>query len=595
MINFKNTLKTTTVELLKQVFADGSNYLFLSGSEEFPETVPAVLSDTVNEEYLAYGDIISAFKIQPSEVSFVIKRKNWTLNKIYQEYTDDINLKNTDYYATTLSTNENILDVFICVENNKNSPSTIKPSIVTYPSKNLLYTSDGYVWRHIYRFVGALYNKFITDEYIPIEKNTTPYTSDNVTFGSVEKINITKTGKNFPYAVNLSKDNAYSIISIDSNNGVVCTLNNSFSDVSRIENFYSLNYTLYIIDPITKEVLNQFTVDTSIIQDNTLILTTCEDSSSFSYEGKTIQILPKISFFGNGVGLKLYPNLNINTKLIENIEILNPGEGYNELDIKTTNNYDFETVFTNSGGIGFNILNDLYCSDIMIAKTVNMANKDIYQKTPETLTISSQQLTYPKWNGAGNRTTAIVVGDFNDTKITQFGVIRSETNNTFQKNSDLVSLSGCDVITVYKGSDSANPLDVNSFTEFNVGDHICQTNASNDITAYGKIISITFFGLDNDLVVDAGFSNTQKQEFYLKGRRPKITVKTKYGTFLTTGGFLRKLNITTQETTESAWRIYSVTNNDINKNKGRIMYLENTNPVTFTTNSVFDYKIIISI
>jgi hypothetical protein len=69
-------------------------------------------------------------------------------------------LENALFYVVTDEYN-----VYKCLDNNLNGPSTVKPTTTTVePVK----TSDGYLWKFMYSIPIALRNKFLTDDYMPV-------------------------------------------------------------------------------------------------------------------------------------------------------------------------------------------------------------------------------------------------------------------------------------------------------------------------------------------------------------------------------------------------------------------------------------------
>lgn len=105
---------------------------------------------------------------QVTDVSFVIPRYNWVNGTIYQAWDD--NLSGTPSNAYYVLTEDN--QVYVCLKQGKNSlgiavQSTEKPSSnSTKPFK----MADGYVWKFMYSLSGATSAKFLSANFMPVEK-----------------------------------------------------------------------------------------------------------------------------------------------------------------------------------------------------------------------------------------------------------------------------------------------------------------------------------------------------------------------------------------------------------------------------------------
>lgn len=98
-------------------------------------------------------------------------------------------LEDCDYYVMTDEFN-----VYKCLDNNGNSPSTVKP-YGNNPEPITL--QDGYVWKFMYAIPISLRNKFVTDEWIP---SLTALRSQFYSNGDIQKINIVNSGSGYTYA-----------------------------------------------------------------------------------------------------------------------------------------------------------------------------------------------------------------------------------------------------------------------------------------------------------------------------------------------------------------------------------------------------------
>jgi hypothetical protein len=233
------------------------------------------------------------------------------------------------------------------------------------------------------------------------------------------------------------------------------------------------------------------------------------------------------------------------------------------------------------------------------AKEINATNKGIYESltTPnynetETLTIGSSESSLisgeSKFNINVNYMPAM-----EDNQIYKFGLIYNNDRSNFTTN-NLTTIKGCSVVTIWQGENINVPniLD-DTVNNFNINDLICQTDVSGNILAYGRVISVKYYSYPEGDVPE--LSESQFNDVKLKCARPKIVVKMYKGQFLTSNGLLKIYDINNNTTQESAWKVYNKVESDIIKNKGIPLYIENTDPISLSSDSTANFKVIISI
>lgn len=144
--------------------ANAGLYVEASPSDSSPPTP----KDTYQSDFLLWDNILSGKLITSADVSFVIKRVNWTTSTVYAQYdhqTDD--LPTLDYFVTYVDgANTN---VYKCISNNNGAPSTVAP---TGQSTSIIITGDGYRWKYMYTISASQFEKFVTDSWIPVQTLT---------------------------------------------------------------------------------------------------------------------------------------------------------------------------------------------------------------------------------------------------------------------------------------------------------------------------------------------------------------------------------------------------------------------------------------
>ena len=158
------------------------NYIFIAKSTSWgtPDDPTEATDNTFDTEYQHWREMLSASRIQSSDVSSVIKRYDWVAGTVYREY-DDISstLFDVDYQTTTASLDNELAQpfyvittssgdkrVYKCLNNNGGAASTIEPTHITpQPLRNTL--TDGYIWKFLY----STSSKFETDNFLRIEES----------------------------------------------------------------------------------------------------------------------------------------------------------------------------------------------------------------------------------------------------------------------------------------------------------------------------------------------------------------------------------------------------------------------------------------
>jgi hypothetical protein len=203
----KDTVHSVLSETLYyEVLSRRSNYYYFIG-RVLPwedENTPQTPVNTLNYENETRNNIIQVKKVPISDVSLAVKRIDWTVNTVYDQYdggytasnkssTGASSLKSSKFYVLT-----NNFRVYKCLDNNKGSLSTIEP---TGTDVTPIYTSDGYIWKYMYSIPTSLKNRFLTDDYMPVQRSiTNSYYSD----GGLNTITIDNGGSGYLGNANVS-------------------------------------------------------------------------------------------------------------------------------------------------------------------------------------------------------------------------------------------------------------------------------------------------------------------------------------------------------------------------------------------------------
>jgi hypothetical protein len=141
----------------------------------FDENVPNSIVDSVNDEKLAWENMIAAKKITGNDVELVIPKFSWTSNTKYKQYDDLIDLDelltgNNSLNVKPMYVFTSERNVYKCLSNNVSANSTVEPTGDYTSSNGNIATSDGYIWKYMFNVKPS--NKFLADDWVPAPSST---------------------------------------------------------------------------------------------------------------------------------------------------------------------------------------------------------------------------------------------------------------------------------------------------------------------------------------------------------------------------------------------------------------------------------------
>jgi hypothetical protein len=169
----KNSIHTAVCEtLIADIRAQRSSFYFFVGGLQLPGVNISTDADpSYAYELDARNEIVSLKKLQSSDVSFVIPRVNWVSGTVY-DYYDDYSPSFPSYSGATDISQAKFyvmnsqFNVYKCLSNNVNGPSTVEPtSTLAAP----FYTADGYRWKYMYAIPLSMRNRFLNSAYMPVQ------------------------------------------------------------------------------------------------------------------------------------------------------------------------------------------------------------------------------------------------------------------------------------------------------------------------------------------------------------------------------------------------------------------------------------------
>ena len=297
-------------------------YMFVGrpGPYANDSVVTAPVSDTQNDDYNIYKQMLAAKKLAETDITYALKRYNWSNNVLYAAYdNEDSNLYANTFYVYTTDRN-----VYKCLFNNKNANSTVQP---TGTSTGITETADGYQWKYMYTVSGADEGKFVTDQYIPVKVLTA---NDGSAQFSTQQASV---------------NGAINIIKVTAGGRGYFTTNGQFASVSNgasfsLANTASANDSVYVGSTIyitsgkgaglIREITRYAGVSRTVTVNNAF--TTAPNTSS----GYIVS--PKVTVTGDGTGTLAYSNVVASNGAVNYVNIISSGVNYSNATVTITAN-----------------------------------------------------------------------------------------------------------------------------------------------------------------------------------------------------------------------------------------------------------------
>lgn len=187
-------------QLVESITEPANNVYYITTSKHIPyangDVVVEPYDRVKDSETDYYQQLIFGKKINSDDVIHMAPRYNWTTGTVYDSYSDtDSNLFSKKFYV--VSNQGSKYYVYKVLDNNNRSPSTVDPGSADTEAStpNFVTTSDGYTWKLMYEISQAQFEKFATDNYMPVIKNE-DVAANNVS-GAIDIIKIVSPGSNY--------------------------------------------------------------------------------------------------------------------------------------------------------------------------------------------------------------------------------------------------------------------------------------------------------------------------------------------------------------------------------------------------------------
>ena len=379
----KDDVKTTIVEsIYNEILSRRSNYFYFI-SKIMPwsdESSPPTVSNTQIDEYETRNQIITAKRISSSDASFVIPRKNWSANVVYDQFDGNYSasftsssgatsLKSSNFYVLTDEFN-----VYKVLSNSNGKESNVKP---TGTDSTLTSTSDGYIWKYMYTIPLSLRNRFLTDDVMPVQRSLTNayFSNGQVSIVTIDNAGIGYNNSNTTLTVTGDGIGASLTPVVNNNTGsivdvVIVNPGEGYThlDIEVVGSGSSANLFAQLstgdLDTLQSHV-ELSAVDGSI---NAIRV----DNSGSNYTSATIKILGdgNISEASNA---NAYPVIS-NSNTITEIVVDDPGFGYTHANVEIIGdgtNANAIAIISPQNGHGSDAVSELFADKIMFFSTIN--------------------------------------------------------------------------------------------------------------------------------------------------------------------------------------------------------------------------------
>lgn len=172
-------------------------YLFVGRVQPWlDDNLPPTPQNNNKTFYTTYDNLFAMKRVGPNDSYHMVPKLNWSSGTTYDYYSHEYSVANkafsgaSNLYDCNWIVRNQINNVYVCLNNNGNTPSTSEPQNTSNEPFN---TSDGYQWQRVYNLTAGDYAAFSTDNFMPITSTDVVSTVD----GAIATIIVTNPGGNF--------------------------------------------------------------------------------------------------------------------------------------------------------------------------------------------------------------------------------------------------------------------------------------------------------------------------------------------------------------------------------------------------------------
>lgn len=170
--NAKNLIASFNTESSLGLGSVANGYVFVGRVQPWADdNLPPAPQNNFKEFYTTYDDMLALDRINSNDAYHMIPKRKWASNIVYDRYQHNYTLENKSFtgvsnlYDCTFFVINSLNNVYICLDNNKNSASTVEPTVT---GNNSFYTSDGYQWLRLFDITNSNLQTRSTNNLMPI-------------------------------------------------------------------------------------------------------------------------------------------------------------------------------------------------------------------------------------------------------------------------------------------------------------------------------------------------------------------------------------------------------------------------------------------
>lgn len=382
-------LKSSNLEIARSIHRDiknGNDYYHIVLGKTTPwddEEQPEDAIDSVDYENTFRRNVLTSQLIGNEDICHLIRRIDWQINTVYDPYDSNYSIDNPAYSDAVTLANANFYvmtdeyKVYKCLDNNDNSPSTVKPTGTATYTETL---SDGYVWKFMFQISASDQTNFLDSLYIPVRKVSGNPTHD--VNGELDSITVTNGGSGYTgdptIIINGDGTGAYATATLDGD--AIGSIN-----ITSVGSGYTFAYVTIVGTGTGAEATVQLgDADTlpalQLAVESTVVKGTVDRIKMVTQGQDYVQNDVSVSITGDGTGAEASPVIDPGTGAITGVNVTNPGSGYTFANV-TFNQTDgigtnatARVIISPIQGHGSNPVKELFSDKIGIVATLNDVN-----------------------------------------------------------------------------------------------------------------------------------------------------------------------------------------------------------------------------
>lgn len=377
--------KAVIDEIIDNIYSNTSQYYaFAANPVAFTGTVPSIANTDYDTNFINNWQMLFGKKIKAGDISPVISKNVWEEGSVYSRYDNTSNTLHTDnnfYVVSEQTFAGGNYYVYKCIDNANGASSTVDPGSIGTPNQpSTFQTSDGYKWRYMYSITEYNYNRFGSENYIPVSTDAL-ISSTAYVYSGVEVAVIANSGSGYKAYTNGTIKAVLNATAIQIENEASASANFYKNSGIYIYNTTESTSQLKIISSYVANSLGKFVVFSDRITTNTITT------------GVTKYLIsPAVVFTSDGDSApKAYSIVNTSNYSISNIVMLEKGTNISWANVAIQSNYgdgaNVYAIVPPSGGHGSDPVTELNVKGFTIS--FNFSNT-------ESLTIPTANVLYNK-------------------------------------------------------------------------------------------------------------------------------------------------------------------------------------------------------